>query len=162
MRNRPVGRRPSRPVPSFTATGASRRSMSPAAFDPQTMPDTPKAARPRKTRRPTGVPSMSPTIRTPSGLGTPPSVTGRLAAVAHAGVLHAEDGRLLVGPEPGVDHLADEERVASAVDRLAQLAVDPGGGDVEDRRARPPVMEGEPVHGLAVGVDLHRLDELAD
>src|SRR5687768_1770569 len=98
--------------------------------------------------------------------GTGPLGCDRIArsspAVAHAGVLHAEDGRLLVGLEPGVDDFADEERVATAVDRLAQLAVDPGGGDVEDRGSGPPVVEGEAVERLAVGVDLDRLHELAD
>ena len=38
--------------------------MSPAALEPQTIPDTPKAARPRKTRRPMGVPSTASTIGT--------------------------------------------------------------------------------------------------
>src|SRR5205807_1091154 len=119
------------------------------------------AASPRNTRRPMGAPSISRRIGTPPGLAAAPPRYGS-AAVGHAGVLHAEDGRLLVGLEPGVDDLADEERVAAAVDRLAQLAVDPGGGDVEDGGARPPVVEGEPVEGLAVGVDLHRLHELPD
>src|SRR5207248_3756164 len=152
-----MGSSPRIPLPSLAATGASNRSMKPAAFEPQRMPETPKAARPRKTRRPTGVPSMSPMVGTTCCLTTRgpryswhlwDGIAGCLAAVAHAGVLHAEDGCLLVGLEPGVDDLADEERVTAAVDRLAQLAVDPGGGDVEDRRARPPVVEGEPVHRL--------------
>src|SRR5436853_3087911 len=126
MRKRPVGSSPRIPVPSFTATGASSRSMNPAAFAPHRTPETPKAARPRKTRRPTGVPSMSPIVGTPSCLATRgpryswhlwDGIARRLAAVAHPGVLHAEDGRLLVELEPGVDDLADEERVAAAVDR---------------------------------------------
>jgi Arc/MetJ family transcription regulator len=53
-------------------------------------------------------------------------------------------------------------RVAPAVDRLAQLAVNPGGGDIEDRSARPPVVEGEAIQRLPVGIDLDRLHELAD
>ena len=38
----------------------------------------------------------------------------RSAAVVHAGVLHAQDRRVLGLLEPGVDDLADEERVAAA------------------------------------------------
>jgi hypothetical protein len=91
----------------------------------------------------------------------PAPEVGRSAAVTHAGVLHAEHvGFLVVGLEAGVEDLADEERVAAAVDRVRDPAVDVGHGLVQDRRPRRPVVEGEPVEGPGLEVDLHGLHEL--
>ena len=45
-------------------------------------------------------------------------------------------GGLLVGLEAGVDDLADEEGVAAELHLLADLAVDPGHRELEDRARR--------------------------
>src|SRR4029078_13098852 len=88
--------------------------------------------------------------------------------VVHAGVLHAEHGRVLGLLEAAGDDLADEERVLAEVDGLAHLAVEPGGRLVEDRRAgglgveREAVGRARALGAAGVRLDLDRLWGLAD
>src|SRR5690606_41529017 len=84
------------------------------------------------------------------------------ASVAHAGVLHPQDRRVLGGGEAAVDDVADDEGVAAAVDRGPHLAVEPADRPVQDRRPRPRLTEREAAEGALVGDVLHRLGVLAD
>src|SRR5215207_1067044 len=84
------------------------------------------------------------------------------AAVAHSCVLHAEDVDGLVPLETRIDDLPDEKCVPTAVDGVADLAVQPGHGLVEHGRAGPGVVEGETVERAGRGVVLDGLGELAD
>src|SRR5215207_1954632 len=84
------------------------------------------------------------------------------AAVAHPGVLHPQDRRLLVLLERGVDDLTDEQAVRPDVHGRVQLAIGVGDRLIEDRRAGYAVVEREPVQGACLEIDIDRLRELAD
>src|SRR5207248_10432729 len=85
------------------------------------------------------------------------------APVVHPRVLHAEDRRLLVLQERGVDDLAEEQRVVADLNRLANLALDVRDRLRKHRRAgRGPVEIREVVERARREVDLDRLGELAD
>src|SRR5699024_7369248 len=57
-------------------------------------------------------------------------------AVAHTGVLHPEDLRVLGEEKVGIDDFADEERVPTTIDRLGHPAIDEADRLIEDRGAR--------------------------
>src|SRR5215207_6348292 len=86
----------------------------------------------------------------------------RSTPVVHARVTHREHQRLLVELEPAVDDLAEEQRVAAELDRLAHLAVDERDGLIEDRCPGGAVVEREAVEGARGEIDVDRLGELAD
>ncbi len=69
MRNRPIGRNPERPVPSFERNGPTLRSSQSCALAPHRTPAAPTPSSPMKTRRPTGV---------PRGFGPASSITTRI------------------------------------------------------------------------------------
>src|SRR5262249_3407312 len=145
----PSARRPVRSPPTHVTSSA------PAALSA-------RATRTAIATPPTGNSALSRPIRE---LAPPVRMTADhapSAAIVHARALHAEHRCVLCLLEHRVDHLADEERVVAAVDRLPHFAFDIARRLREHWGAGDPTVDVREVVERRRGlVDIDRLGELA-